>query len=60
MRRESAPVTVPCGGEAEEAGAVGEVETGAGDEVQAGALGGLVPAHNPRERVAGRVRASAR
>ena len=45
-------VTVPGGGEAEQAGAVNEVEPGAGDEVQAGAPGGLVGAHDPRQRVA--------
>ena len=45
-------VAVPGGGEAEEAGAVGEVEAGAGDEVEAGALGGFVGAHDPGQRVA--------
>ncbi len=45
-------VAVPGGGEAEEAGAVGEIEARAGDEVQAGAPGGLVRAHDPGQRVA--------
>ena len=45
-------VTVPGGGEAEEARAIVEVEPGAGDEVQAGAPGGLMCAHDPGQGVA--------
>ena len=45
-------VAVPGGGEAEQAGAVLQVEPGARDEVEAGALGGLVGADDPGQRVA--------
>ena len=45
-------VAVPGGGEAEKAWAIGEVEAGARDEVEAGAPSGLVGAHDPGKRVA--------